>query len=154
MKPTIALNYLNLGRIIRIKDKEMEWGYGMVINFHERKDKNKGKKNTGGEDPLYLVDVMVYIKERKSNEAPVPAEINEKGDLTVLTFTLNSIYEITTLKIGELPADITMPASKKLILDTLRKILERKRLPVIELASNNPTLQEFYKLLKKIETER
>ena len=67
---------------------------------------------------------------------------------------MNSIYEITTLKIGELPADITISASKKLILDTMRKILERKRLPVIELAANNPTLQELYKLLKKIETER
>ena len=34
MKPTIALNYLNLGRIVRIKDKDTEWGYGMVVNFH------------------------------------------------------------------------------------------------------------------------
>lgn len=34
MKPTIALNYLNLGRIVRIKDKDVEWGYGMVVNFH------------------------------------------------------------------------------------------------------------------------
>lgn len=60
MKPTIALNYLNLGRIVKIKDKEIDWGYGMVINFHERKDKSRNKKTTS-EDPLYLIDIMVYI---------------------------------------------------------------------------------------------
>lgn len=67
---------------------------------------------------------------------------------------MTSIYEITTLIIGELPADITMSASKKLIHDTIKKILERKTLPIIELAPNNPTLKEIYKLLKKVETER
>lgn len=80
MKPTIALNYLNLGRIVRIKDKDTEWGYGMVVNFHERKDKNKGKKNSAPTDePLYLIDIMVYINERKTNEAPTPADINSPG---------------------------------------------------------------------------
>lgn len=84
---------------------------------------------------------MVYINERKSNETPTPANINGNGELTVLTFTLASVYEITTLIIGELPADLSMSGSKKLILDTMRKIQERKTLPIIELAPNNPTLK-------------
>ena len=79
MKPSIALSYLNLGRIVRLKDKETEWGYGMVVNFHERKDKNKAKNGGSSEDPLYLIDIMVYINERKANEPPVPADINSPG---------------------------------------------------------------------------
>lgn len=37
MKPNICLSYLSVGRIVRIKQNNVDWGYGVSVNFHCRK---------------------------------------------------------------------------------------------------------------------
>jgi ATP-dependent RNA helicase DOB1 len=44
MKPSIALGYLCVGRIIRLKQGNIDWGYGVSVNFHAQKDKKDKKK--------------------------------------------------------------------------------------------------------------
>jgi hypothetical protein len=45
MKPSIALGYLSVGRIIKLKQNNVDWGYGVSINFHAQKEKKKDKKS-------------------------------------------------------------------------------------------------------------
>lgn len=33
---------MNVGRVVRVKDAETDWGYGYVINFH-KKERSKKK---------------------------------------------------------------------------------------------------------------
>ena len=44
MKPNIALGYLRVGKIIRLKQGNIDWGYGVSVNFHAQKDKKDKKK--------------------------------------------------------------------------------------------------------------
>lgn len=37
MKPSIALGYLSVGRIVRLKQGNIDWGYGISINFQQKK---------------------------------------------------------------------------------------------------------------------
>lgn len=37
MKPSICLGFLCVGRILRLKQGNVDWGYGVSINFHCRK---------------------------------------------------------------------------------------------------------------------
>lgn len=40
--PKNILPYMNIGRIVHMKDGEMDWGLGVSVNFH-KKDMKKGK---------------------------------------------------------------------------------------------------------------
>lgn len=151
MKPSIALGYLCVGRIIRLKQGNVDWGYGVSINFHAQKEKKDKKKKEEEEKP-YLVDVMIYIRPRKNNETPVPCPLNEAGELVVLTFTLASVLEITRLKISNLPSDLSLNASKTSVLNTLRGLVGGNQpIKPIDLSGDDPVIREKYKLLQKVE---
>lgn len=64
---------------------------------------------------------MVYAQPRDPNSAsvPAPAKLTEEGDLIALTFSISCIDEITTMKIANLPAELTSSSSKKQIHQTL-----------------------------------
>lgn len=40
--PKNILPYMNIGRIVHMKEGEHDWGLGVAINFH-KKDVKKGK---------------------------------------------------------------------------------------------------------------
>lgn len=154
MKPSIALGYLCVGRIIRLRQGTVDWGYAISINFHAMKDK-KDKKKKEEEEKSYLIDAMVYIRPRKNNEPPVPCPLSEVGELVVLTFTLATILEITRLKISNLPSDLSLPASKSTILNTLKALVGGSQvIKPIDLSGDDPAIHERYKLLRKVEEER
>ena len=41
--PAKVLQFLNIGRVIKLVDGDVDWGYGISINFHRRD--NKRNKN-------------------------------------------------------------------------------------------------------------
>jgi len=41
--PKAILQYLNVGRVVKVKDGEVDWGYGYIINFHKKENKSKKK---------------------------------------------------------------------------------------------------------------
>jgi ATP-dependent RNA helicase DOB1 len=42
--PQRLLPFLNIGRIIRLVDGSVDWGYGISLNFH-KKDQQKKNRN-------------------------------------------------------------------------------------------------------------
>lgn len=40
--PSKILQFLNIGRVIKLVDGNIDWGYGISVNFH-RKDNKKNK---------------------------------------------------------------------------------------------------------------
>lgn len=55
---------MNIGRIIKLADGDVEWGYGVSINFHKKDSYKKNNlKNEGqGNDYQVVIDAMVHIK--------------------------------------------------------------------------------------------
>lgn len=61
--------------MIRIVHKNVDWGWGLSINFALKRDRvindKKLKKNNKNEElskePIVTVDVMLHIKPRKKN---------------------------------------------------------------------------------------
>lgn len=69
--PQRILHFLNIGRVIRLVDGDLDWGYGMSINFHK---KDSYKKNKGDNTEVYVLDVMVCIKPKAQNPIFKPAK--------------------------------------------------------------------------------
>lgn len=87
--PQRILHFLNIGRVIRLVDGSVDWGYAMSINFH-KKDSYRKNKNDGSQ--VYVLDAMVYIKPKSQNPIFKPAKYTEEGEMVILPFTLNCVH--------------------------------------------------------------
>ena len=99
--------FLNVGRVVVVRDRKIDWGLGYLINFH-RRDKNSKKKGDDNDSGFYIADIMVNCKRDPNSDKFLPVPLNEAGEMLVLPFTLNCIYEITAIKISTMPSDLTV----------------------------------------------
>lgn len=97
--------FLNVGRVIKIKDGKNDWGYGYLINFHKRERNNKKKSEEDA--TFFIADIMVYCSKDPHTDSYKPCKLNDEGEMLVLPFSLTCICEITAIKISEMPTDLT-----------------------------------------------
>lgn len=62
--------------------------------------------------------------------------------MAVLAFSMDCIWEITSIKISEMPTDLTANTSKNLLHDTLKELLKRK-LQTIQIKSSKPEVKDL-----------
>jgi hypothetical protein len=62
--------------------------------------------------------------------------------MAVLAFSMDCIWEITSIKISEMPTDLIANTSKKLLHDTLKELLKRK-LQTIQIKSSKPEVKDL-----------
>ncbi|XP_073200039.1 exosome RNA helicase MTR4 isoform X2 [Lepidochelys kempii] len=81
-KPKYCLPFLQPGRLVKVKNEDDDFGWGVVVNFSK---KSNVKPNSGELDPLYVVEVLLHCsKESLKNsatEAAKPAKPDEKGEM-------------------------------------------------------------------------
>ena len=100
-----------------IKRGDVEWGWGVSLNFNKKRISVKRNKKTEQQDQ-FIVDVMIHIQHRKKNEEPKPAHLFEEGEMEVIPMLLECIYEISSVRIM-LPDDLTNAGNKLLVKETL-----------------------------------
>ncbi|BGP51272.1 ATP-dependent RNA helicase mtr4 [Rhodotorula kratochvilovae] len=171
--PTYALPFLQPGRLVRVKHDDLDFGWGVVVNYQKRLGA-KGKPLAADEPPQnqYIVDVLLHVAK---GTAPAPASITGKnkhaspanaltgirpcppaGDegefavVPVLLSTLDGISHIRIFLAKDLkPVDARMQA--------LRSVKEVKRrfpdgIALLDPVENMGIVDEaFKKLLRKIE---
>ena len=83
------------------------------------------------EGTTFFLDVLIYIKTEVKNESqllPIPSQMDEYSmiddnhKLSVLTFDLSAINEISTVKLSNLPNNLNDESNLILILETLKLI--------------------------------
>nr|XP_048707548.1 exosome RNA helicase MTR4 isoform X2 [Caretta caretta] len=83
-KPKYCLPFLQPGRLVKVKNEDDDFGWGVVVNFSK---KSNVKPNSGELDPLYVVEVLLHCsKESLKNsatEAAKPAKPDEKGEMQI-----------------------------------------------------------------------
>lgn len=65
--PKSILPFLNVGRVVRVRDGATDWGYGYVINFH-KKERSKKKFEDANDSVIYVADIMVHVKKERVND--------------------------------------------------------------------------------------
>jgi len=135
-QPQYLLPFFAIGRLVYVKNGETEWGWGVVINFTKKKVQVKRKKQPQPEeenDETYIVDTFLHMKKRKKNEEPTPAGYNEEGEMEVMAMILDSIAEVSSVRIN-LPNDLTRADHKLMVKETLKEIVAtyKGNLPLID----------------------
>ncbi|KAF2013670.1 ATP-dependent RNA helicase DOB1 [Aaosphaeria arxii CBS 175.79] len=159
MHPNYCLQYMQHGRLVRVKYKDHDFGWGAVVNVTPRKA-NKGEVFSAHES--YVVDVLIAVANdakfgTKANDGlPVgvrPPGIGDKGKMEVVPVLLSCIDSIGHLRVF-LPNELKSADQR----NNVRKALDevKRRFPdgiaILDPIENmGITDESFKKLLRKIE---
>ncbi|KAG8932975.1 ATP-dependent RNA helicase mtr4, partial [Tulasnella sp. 408] len=130
--PTYVLQYLQAGRLVRVKHETNDFGWGIVINFIKRVQPKHGPKApiVDNAQNQYIVDVLLNcdptstVSKDKTSIRPCPP--GEKGEPMVCPVLLSTIQDLSVLRVF-LPKDLK-PLSERQ--NAWKSLLEvQKRFP-------------------------
>lgn len=122
-RPEVILEYLRIGRLVRVKHRGTDWGWGLLVNWSTR----KARRREDG-DKEYILDIVVHVCPPAPGVDPRPAALEEEGVIMVIPFVLEALLEVSGLVVN-LPENITAPESKVLIKETLKSIRKKHPFP-------------------------
>lgn len=167
--PTNSLNYLQPGRLVKIKvhggdgKPDLDFGWSIVVDFNKRKQYNNNYvKYTPHE--AYVVDVVLWLTKsspvhliRRNDPRLVegirPPRDDEEGRAEVVPVILDSICEISNIR-SFLPKDLSSASQRQTVHKNLSEIQRRfpDGIPLLDPVENMKINDEsFLKLVRKSE---
>ena len=133
--PNYCLQFMQSGRLVRIKYMEHDFGWGAVVNFTPRKPGRGQKAENISPQQSFVIDVLLHVADTSSNgtrthtELPQgvrPAAEGEKSKMEVVPILLSCVESIGHIRIF-LPADLKSPDQR----NTARKSIDevKRRFP-------------------------
>ena len=112
--PNYCLQFMQSGRLVRIKHNDNDFGWGAVVNFTPRKPGRDQKAEEITPQQSYVIDVLLQVADTSSNgtrthhdlpQGVQPAPDGEKSKMEVVPILLSCIESIGHVRIF-LPADL------------------------------------------------
>ena len=133
--PNYCLQFMQPGRLVKIKYKDYDFGWGAVVNFTPRKPNRDEKAEDITPQESFVLDVLLQIADTSSNgprtyqELPPgvrPANDGEKAKMEVVPILLSCVESIGHIRIF-LPSDLKSADQR----NTVRKSLDevKRRFP-------------------------
>ncbi|KAK9246025.1 rRNA-processing arch domain-containing protein [Lipomyces tetrasporus] len=159
--PSVAIPFMTVGRLVKVKYKDMDFGWGAVISYSKRSPpKGSGIQYTPQES--YVIDVALLISNSapkvipKNQDLPDSVKPGEGDDcrLEVVPVLLGCIQAISNLRIF-VNTDLKSSTQKSHVAKSINEV--KKRFPegitLLDPVKNmNITDDAFKTLLKKIDT--
>ncbi|KAL8688678.1 MAG: hypothetical protein Q9218_005471 [Villophora microphyllina] len=167
--PNYCLPFMQPGRLVRIKHQNMDFGWGAVVSFYEKKENRDDKSRRKDEKPQahspqesWVIDTLLVVADSSPSATRTyqnmpggtrPPAAGEGGQMQIVPCTLNCIDSIGHVRLF-LPEDLK-PASERA--SVKRALDEVKRRFIDGIAVLDPienmgiTDASFKKLLRKIE---
>ena len=133
--PNYCLQFMQSGRLVRIKHMDHDFGWGAVVNFTARKPGKGQKAEDISPQQSYVIDVLLQVADTSSNgtrthtELPQgvrPALEGEKSKMEVVPILLSCVESIGHIRIF-LPQDLKSADQR----NTARKSIDevKRRFP-------------------------
>ncbi|OCU02521.1 exosome RNA helicase MTR4 isoform X1 [Xenopus laevis] len=124
-KPKYCLPFLQPGRLVKVKNEDDDFGWGVVVNFSK---KSNVKPNSGELDPLYVIEVLLNcLKESVKNyatEAAKPAKPDEKGEMQIVPVMLHALCAISSVRLY-IPKDLRTTDNRQSVLKSIQEVQKR-----------------------------
>ncbi|KAL4617560.1 superkiller viralicidic activity 2-like 2 [Arapaima gigas] len=124
-KPKYCLPFLQPGRLVKVKNEDDDFGWGVVVNFSK---KSNVKASTGDLDPLYVVEVLVNCSKESvrnaATEAARPCKPGEKGEVQVVPVMLHLITSISSVRLY-IPKDLRPFDNRQSMLKSIQEVQKR-----------------------------
>ena len=133
--PNYCLQFMQSGRLVRIKHNDNDFGWGAVVNFTPRKPGKDQKAEDITPQQSYIIDVLLQVADISSNgtrthqdlpQGVQPALDGEKSKMEVVPILLSCVESIGHVRIF-LPADLKSADQR----NTARKSIDevKRRFP-------------------------
>lgn len=133
--PNYCLQFMQPGRLIKIKHKEFDFGWGAVVSFAPVKHGKDQKIEGSTPQDSYVIDVLLEVADssfmgpRASQALPQgirPVEEGDKVKMEIVPILLSCVESIGHVRIF-LPSDLRLPEQR----NTVRKALDevKRRFP-------------------------
>ncbi|CAD6206218.1 GSCOCG00010022001-RA-CDS [Cotesia congregata] len=109
------LKFLQPGRMIKIKNGNNIFDWGVVINFRKKNSKNPK------ENAVIIIDMLLHISKDSTECAPMPCAENEDGEFEIVPVMHTLISEISTLRLP-IPQDLRPPDNRKSVLKSIKEV--------------------------------
>jgi ATP-dependent RNA helicase DOB1 len=167
--PINALPFLNPGRMVQVKDGDIEWGYGAVIKFHKKRVQNGASAASaaaGGDSTTtaYIIDVllgcdskMVKLHKKDKNIPLKPSKDAENRSRSttwmIVPVNLSCITQLSKVRI-HMPPSLAKPQRKatgRSIVEVLRRFPDGMPLldPIEDMKIND---DGFVKVVRQVES--
>uniref|UniRef100_A0A671PV10 Exosome RNA helicase MTR4 n=1 Tax=Sinocyclocheilus anshuiensis TaxID=1608454 RepID=A0A671PV10_9TELE len=150
-KPRYCLPFLHPGRLVRVKKEDLDFGWGLVVNFHK---KTNVKAGGGDADPLFVVEVLLHCsKDSVKNAATEAAKPNGLFVFQVVPVILHLITSISSVRLY-IPKDLRPYDNRQSMLKSIQEV--QKRFldgvplldPIDDMGIKDPALK---KVIQKVE---
>lgn len=135
--PNYALQFMQPGRVVRVKFMEHDFGWGVVVNFEKRKA-SRAELETLKPNELYVVDVLLHLSSNLSDHGQMsaksgsnnlpsgvkPAAFEEVGRMEIVPVILSCIESIGHLRIF-LPQDLKSSEQRNTVRKSLQEVKRR-----------------------------
>ncbi|KAE9985912.1 hypothetical protein EG328_006752 [Venturia inaequalis] len=160
--PNYCLQFMQTGRLVHVKYKDHDFGWGAVVNFTERRPGKGQRKEDFKPQQSYIIDVIlpvasdVSVGTQTDSDLPAgvrPPDAGTRGKMEVVPIMLSCIDSIGHIRVF-LPKDLKSPDERVTVYKTLDEV--QKRFPdgiaILDPIENmGITDESFKKLLRKIE---
>ncbi|TKS84321.1 Superkiller viralicidic activity 2-like 2 [Collichthys lucidus] len=152
-KPKYCLPFLQPGRLVKVKNDDVDFGWGVVVNFC----KKSNVKVSIDSEPLYVVEVLVHCSKDSvkdaATEAAKPAAPGETGEMQVVPVMLHLLTSISSVRLY-IPKDLRPFDNRQLMLKSIQEV--QKRFPdgvplldpIDDMGIKDPALK---KVIQKVE---
>lgn len=121
-KPEYLLPFLRPGRLVKACGRDRaEFGWGMVLSHRRANQKNS---NPFKVDKNILIDVLLLIDPKSTEENPKPCPKNDVGKMVVISLTHQSIMDLSTVCVV-LPKDLRSADNQASAQMAYREVEER-----------------------------
>lgn len=152
-KPQYLVPFLQPGRLVKVKNEEDEFDWGIIINFKKESEAKK-KENPLKASPGIVVDILLHIAPGSSTQKPRPCPAGVQGDLEVVPVLNTLITHISSVRIYY-PKDLRPPDSRKSVLRSITEVKKRfpNGVPLLNPVTDlNIKDQVFQDVVKRIES--
>ncbi|EFA83539.1 DEAD/DEAH box helicase [Heterostelium album PN500] len=150
-QPSYVQPYLQPGRIVRVRDENLDWGYGVVLNFYRRSVKQGVSDQT-----FEIVTDMLLNTDATSIATPKPCPANETGEPQIIPVSIKLFDGITSVCLNikkDLSPNDLKPHVYKMLREADNRFKKEGGLPLIDpIEDMRITDANFKKLIRKIET--
>lgn len=156
--PNYSLQFMQSGRLVKVKHRDNDFGWGAVVNFTSVKPGKDQNQEAMRPQESYIIDVLLQVADSSSkltlegNSLRPPVD-GGKGRMEVVPVLLSAIESIGNLRLN-LPLDLKSADQRNNVRKSLEEVKRRFRdgIAVLDPIENmGITDASFKKLLRKIE---
>lgn len=158
--PNYCLQFMQPGRLVRIRYQEFDFGWGVVVNFNQRKPARGQAPSEVKPHSQYIVEVLLLLAAgaaygtQASQDLPPgvrPPTEGEKGRMEIVPVLLSCIEQIGHLRIF-LPKELKSSEQRQLVRKSVDEVKKRfpDGIPQLDPIENMGITDDSFKKLLRV----